>query len=159
MLAANRIALYDSDGDELLGESHEGIKAAFLLGANRMSRIMALPVDAQKCVPSEAISSLPLGLRVHIDGLGLPEPFALAQLVEKMIPLKMTITDSEARGRLFVLSRVAVGADLSDIEDEAERFAAWAVDHARREKATNEITRQMLKQLSSETKQNEGDMQ
>ena len=67
--------------------------------------------------------------------------------------------DGEARGRLVVLSRIAAGADLADIEDEAERFAAWVADRVAREEATDEITRQMLEQLTSDRPQGKGKLQ
>lgn len=150
LLAAHRIAFAYSDKGGPHGENHEGVKAAFLLGADRMSRVLALPVDAEKCVSADAIDSLPLGLRVRIEGLALPAPIPLARLIEKMIPLGATIEDGEARGRLVVLSRVAVGADLTDMEDEAERFAAWIADHDAREETADEITRQMLEQIATD---------
>lgn len=159
LLADDRIALTYSDKGELFGANREGVKAAFLLGADRMSRVLALPVDADKLVPLDAIDSLPLGLRVRIEGLGLAGPVPLARLVERMIPLGATIEDGEARGRLVVLSRVAVGADLAGLEDEAERFAAWAADYAAREDEADEITRQMVERLTSDLAQGKGKLQ
>jgi len=43
LLARHRIAFTYSDMGGPLGETHEGVKAAFLLGAARMSRVLALP--------------------------------------------------------------------------------------------------------------------
>ena len=74
LLAGQRIAFTYSDKGGPVGENREGVKAAFLLGADRMSRVLALAVDAQKRVPADAIDSLPLGLRVRIGRLGLPPP-------------------------------------------------------------------------------------
>ena len=159
LLARHRIAFTYSDMGGPLGETHEGVKAAFLLGAARMSRVLALPVDAEKRVPADAIDTLPLGRRIRIERLALPSPIPLARNVEKMIPLGATIEDGEARGRLDVLSRIAAGADLADIEDEAERFAAWVADRVAREEATDEITRQMLEQLTSDRPQGKGKLQ
>lgn len=150
LLAENRIAFTFCDMGGPLGENREGVKAAFLLGASRMSRVLSLPLDDEKRTLPDAIDTLPLGLRARIKGLGLSAPIPLAQLIESLIPFGATIEDGEARGRLVVLSRVAVGADLADIEDEAERFAAWVADRATREEAASEITRQMLGQLTSD---------
>lgn len=147
LLAKRRIAFTYSDKDGPAFENREGVKAAFLIGAARMSRVLGLPVDAEKRVPPDAIDTLPLVLRVRIS-LALPSPIPLARLVEKMIPLGTTVEDAEARGRLVVLSRIAVGADLIGIEDEAERFAAWIVDRAAREENVGEIFNQMLDQLA-----------
>lgn len=148
LLAKRRIAFTSSDKDGPAGENREGLKAAFLLGVVRMSRILGLPVDAQKRVPPDAIETLPLALRIRVERLALPAPIPLARLIEKTIPLGATIEDAEARGRLVVLSRVAVGEDLRDIEDEAERCAAWIADRAAREQHADEITRQVLDQLA-----------
>lgn len=159
LLAGHRIAFTYSDKGGPVGENHEGVKAAFLLGADRMSRVLALAVDAQKRVPADAIDALPLGLRVRIERLGLPPPISLARLVEKMIPLGATVEDGEARGRLVVLSKVAAGADLTDMEDEAERFAAWVADRVGRQDAADEITRQMLEHLTADLARDKGRLQ
>jgi hypothetical protein len=113
LLAGHRIAYSYSDRDGPAGENHDGVKATFLLGVFRMSRVLALPLDAEKRVPSDAIDTLPLVLRARFE-------------------------------RLAVLSRVAVGADLNDLEDEAERCAAWVVDRDARQSRADEVTRQML---------------
>lgn len=146
--AGHRIACSYSDKDGPAGENHDGVKATFMLGAFRMSRVLALPVDAERRVPSDAMDTLPLVLRARLERLALPPPVPLARLVEKTIPLGATVEDAEARGRLAVLSRIAVGADLTDIEDEAERCAAWIVDRAAREENAGEILDQMLDQLA-----------
>lgn len=148
LLAKGRIAFSYSDKSGPADANHDGVKAAFLLGAARMGLVLGLPADAQKRVPPDAIDTLPLVLRVRIESLALPSPIPLARIVEKMIPLGATVEDAEARGRLVVLSRVAVGADLTGIEDEAERFAAWVTDRAAREAEADEITSQMLDQLA-----------
>lgn len=148
LLAGHRIAFTYSEKGGPLGEKRDGIAAAFLLGADRMSRVLALPVDAQNRVPASAIDSLPLGLRVHLEPLAATAPASLARLVEKMIPLGATIEDGEARGRIVTLSRVATGAALTDLHDEAERFAEWAAYREAREDAAEEISRQMLQHLT-----------
>nr|WP_168550539.1 hypothetical protein [Paracoccus aminophilus] len=140
LLAGHRIAFTHSEMGGPPGENRDGIAAAFLLGADRMSRVLALPVDAQKCVPASAIASLSLGLRVRLEPLAAVAPAPLARLVEKMIPLGATIEDGEARGRLVTLSRAATGTDMTDLQDEAERFAAWAADRAAREETADEIS-------------------
>jgi hypothetical protein len=150
LLAKRRIALTYSERDGPVGESREGLKAAFLLGATRMSRVLGLPVDAQKRVLSETIDTLPLVLRIRIERLALPNPIPLARLVEKIIPLGATAEDAEARGRLVVLSKVAVGTGLADIEDEAERCAAWIADRAGREAHAGDIVGQMIEQLAKD---------
>lgn len=122
--AKHRIALISSERDSQVGERREALKATFLLGAARMSRVLGLPVDAQKRVLPETIDTLPLSLRVRIESLALSSPMPLARLVEKIIPLGATI------------------------EDEAERCAAWIAGH---EAADDEITRQMLDQLAHKT--------
>src|SRR5690606_19667330 len=86
LLATHRIAFAYSDKGGPYGENHEGVKAAFLLGADRMSRVLALPVDPEKRVSANAIDSLPLGLRARVASLALLAPIPLAQLDEKMIP-------------------------------------------------------------------------
>ena len=159
LLAGHRIAHFYSDRDGPAGENHDGVKATFLLGVFRMSRVLALPLDAEKRVPSDAIDTLPLVLRARFERLALPSPVPLARLVEKTIPLGATVEDAEARGRLVVLSRVAVGADLTGIEDEADHFAAWVVDRAGREEAADEISRQMLEQLTRDLEGDKGKLQ
>lgn len=146
--AEHRIACSYSDRDGPAGENHDGVKATFLLGAFRMSRVLALPVDAEKRVPSDAIDTLPPVLRARFERLALAAPVPLARLVEKAIPLGATVEDAEAHGRLAVLSGVAIGAGLNDLEDEAERFAAWIVDRVAREENAGEILNQMLDQLA-----------
>lgn len=148
LLAKRRIALTYSERNGPVGESREALKAAFLLGAFRMSRVLGLPVDAEKRVAPETIDTLPLVLRARIESLALPSSIPLARLVEKIIPLGATVEDAEARGRLVVLSRVAVGADLTDIEDEAEHCAAWTADYTGREAAAGDIVGQMIDQLA-----------
>lgn len=159
LLARHRIAYSYSDKDGPAGENHDGVKATFLLGAFRMSRVLALPVDAGKRVTPDAITTLPLGLRACLERLALPSPIPLARLVEKTIPLGVTVQDAEARGRLAVLSRVAVGESLSGIEDEAERCAAWIVDRAAREENAGETLGQMLEQLTRDLEDNKGKLQ
>ena len=92
--------------------------------------------------------SAPAARAARLERLALPSPVPLARLVEKTIPLGATVEDAEARGRLAVLSRIAVGANLTDIEDEAERCAAWIVDRAAREGTAGEVFNQMLDQLA-----------
>ena len=146
--AKGRIAFTYSDETGPAFENREGVKAAFLVGAARMSRVLSLPVDAERRVPSDAMDTLPLGLRVRLERLALPTPVPLARLVEKAIPLGATVEVAEARGRLAVLSRVAVGADLTGMEDEAERCAAWIADRAAREENAGEIFNQKFDQLA-----------
>ncbi|SIS92390.1 hypothetical protein [Phaeovulum vinaykumarii] len=159
LLAGHRIAFTFSDRAGPPGDNREGVKAAFLLGADRMRRVLALPVDANKCVSADAIAALPLGLRGHLETRTLPALVPLARLVERMIPLGATIEDGEARGRLVVLSRIATGMSLDGLDDEAERFAIWAADHAAREDQANEITRQMLDQIPDDLTQRKGKLQ
>lgn len=109
-----------------------------------MSRVLARPVDANKCVSADTIASLPLGLRTRLETLVLPAPVALARLIERMIPLGATIEDGEARGRIIVLSRIATGMSLDGLGDEAERFAIWAANHAAREDKADEISRALM---------------
>ena len=78
LLAGQRIAFTYSDKGGPVGENREGVKAAFLLGADRMSRVLALAVDAQKRVPADAIDSLPLGLRVRIGRLRSRYPTSMS---------------------------------------------------------------------------------
>lgn len=152
LLAGHRIACSYSDRDGPAGENQDGVKATFLLGVFRMSRVLALPFDAEKRVPPDAIDTLPLVLRARFERLALASPAPLARLVEKAIPLGAGVEDAEARGRLAVLSRVAIGADLNDLEDEAERFAAWVVDRDARKAAADEITRKALEKLARDRK-------
>lgn len=147
LLAKGRIAFSYSDRDGPAGDNREGVKATFLLGAARMSRLIGLPVDAEKRVLPDAIDALPLVLRVGIERLALPSPSPLARLVEKMVPLGAGIEDAEARGRLVILSRIAVGEDLKDIEAEAERFAAWVADRAAREAAADQLINEKIAML------------
>jgi hypothetical protein len=151
LLAKRSIAFSYSEMNGRLGADRESLKAAFLLGAARMSRVLGLPVDADKRVSPGAIKTLPLVLRTKIESLDLPSPAPLASLVEMAIPLGSIIEDAEGRGRLAVLTRAAVGADLSDIEVEAKRCAAWIADRVAREKRADQITHQMLDQLAGET--------
>ena len=148
LLAHHRITFTHSEKGGPHDGNRDGIAAAFLLGANRMSRVLALPVDAQKRVPASAIVSLSLGLRVQLEHMVSTAPAPLAGLIEKMIPLGTTIEDGEARGRLVTLARAATGTDMSDIEDEAECFAEWVADRAAGENADDEITSQMLQHLT-----------
>jgi len=70
LLADDRIALTYSDKGELFGANREGVKAAFLLGADRMSRVLALPVDADKTTNREtaALARAESGLLIGRDG-------------------------------------------------------------------------------------------
>lgn len=147
LLASRSIAFAYSEMSGPIGDDPESLKAAFRLGAARMGRVLGLPVDAERRVSSDAIATLPLVLRIKLESLDLPSPAPLAALVELTIPLGATIEDAEARGRLAVLSRAAIGADLNGIDDEAERCAAWIADRFAREEQADEISRQMLDQL------------
>lgn len=148
LLARRSIAFAYSEMSGPIGDDPESLKAAFRLGAARMSRVLGLPIDGERRVSPDAIATLPLVLRIKVESLDLPSPVPLAALVEMTIPLGATIDDAEARGRLAVLSRAAIGAHSGDIEDEAERCAAWIVDRAAREENAGEIFNQMLDQLA-----------
>lgn len=102
-----------------------GLKAAVLLGAARMCQVLALPSDAGQ-VMADTIDTLPLCLRWQFTMMISDSSIPHAMLIEKMIPLGATVEDGEARGRLLALARTAVGANLSDIEQEAGRWADWA---------------------------------
>ena len=64
-----------------------------------------------------------------------------------MVPLGATVEDGEARGRLLVLARRAVGADLSGIDLEAGHWADWAVHSAERNARIEEAAENLLDQL------------
>lgn len=150
LLAKRRIALIYSERDGPVATQHEALKAAFLLGAARMGRVLVLPVDEQKRVLPETVDTLPLSLRVLIERLALPAPIPLARLVEKIIPLAAAVEDAEARGRIFVLARVAVGANLAGVEEEAEHCAAWIVDRVGRQAAADDIIGPMLDRIATD---------
>lgn len=147
LLAKRRIAFSYSDAGGPAGDNREGVRATFLVGAARMSRILGLPVDEQRRVLPDAIDTLPLVLRAHIKRLALLSPIPLARLIEKMMPLGAGIEDAEARGRLVALARIAAGEGLNDIEDEAERCAAWITDRATRQATADEIVNQKIARL------------
>jgi len=146
LLAAGRIASTFCEMSGVTTYSHAGLKAAVLLGASRMQRVLALPAENGQVAP-DAINTLPLGLRWQFSSMALVGSVPLVLLVEKMIPLGATVEDGEARGRLLVLARKAAGADLSDIELEAEHWADWAVHSAERAARIEEAAADMLDQL------------
>jgi hypothetical protein len=146
LLARGRIASTFCEMSGLTAYSHAGLKAAVLLGASRMQKVLALPAERGQ-VASDTLNTLPLALRWQFASLALVASVPITLLVEKMIPLGATVEDGEARGRLLVLARKAAGADLSDIELEAEHWADWAVHCAARENRIEEIAADMLDQL------------
>lgn len=146
LLAAGRIASTFCERSGLTSYSYAGLKAAVLLGASRMQKALALPAENGKITP-DTLNTLPLALRWQFAPMALFASVPLTLLIEKMIPLGATVEDGEARGRLLVLARKAAGADLSDIELEAEHWADWAVHSAEREARTEEIAAEMLDQL------------
>lgn len=146
LLKLGRIASTFCEMSGLTNYSHAGLKAAVLLGASRMQRVLALPAENGQ-VAADAFSTLPLALRWQFSSMALVGSVPLALLIEKMIPLGATVEDGEARGRLLVLARAAAGAALSDIELEAEHWADWAVHCAERENRIEEIAADMLDQL------------
>lgn len=146
LLKLGRIASTFCEMSGLTTYSHAGLKAAVLLGASRMKKVFALPAENGKITP-DTLNTLPLALRWQFAPMALFGSVSLTLLVERMIPLGATVEDGEARGRILVLARKAAGADLSDIELEAEHWADWAVHCAEREARTEEIAAKMLDQL------------
>lgn len=146
LLKLGRIASTFCEMSGLTTYSRAGLKAAVLLGASRMQRVLALPAENGQ-VAADAFNTLPLALRWQFASVAILGSVPLALLVEKMIPLGATVEDGEARGRLLVLARTAAGADLSDIQLEAEHWADWAVHCAQRETRIEEIAADMLDQL------------
>lgn len=146
LLRLGRIASSFCEMSGVTTYSHAGLKAAVLLGASRMQKILALPSDDGQ-VTAEAIDTLPLSLRWQFAKSAITGFIAKTFLVEKMIPLGATVEDGEARGRLLVLARAATGAGFSDIELEAEHWADWAVHSAEREIRIEEAAAGMLDQL------------
>ena len=145
LLALGRIASTFCEMSGVTAYSRAGLKAAVLLGASRMRKILALPSDGGQ-VSIDAIDTLPLSLRWQFSKTAITGSIPKTLLIEKMIPLGATVEDGEARGRLLVLARAAAGADFSDIELEAEHWADWAVHCAERE-AGIKIAADMLDQL------------
>lgn len=148
LLAERRIAYTFSEMNGPAGIDREGARAGFLLGAARMIAVLGLPVDEANRILPHAMASLPLAVRVWVNHLALPSPIPLVRLVEASIPLGATVENPEAQGRFAVLSRAAVGTDLDDIEEEAERCAARIVDRVARKDRTDEAINQILTQLT-----------
>lgn len=146
LLRLGRIALANPPDPAAFDRA--ALKAAFMLGAQRMRNVLALPASASGEVQPEALESLPLSLRVRLAGLVEYGPVPLSLLVEKAIPLGAAVEDAEARGRLVELSRAATGADCSDIESEAERWSEWIADLAARQARLDEITDDIVSGLT-----------
>ena len=146
LLTEGRIASTFCEMSGVTAYSRDGLKAAVLLGATRMQTVLDLPAEDGK-VSADAIDTLPLSLRWQFASSALAGSVPHALLVEKMVPLGATVEDGEARGRLLVLARRAVGADLSDIDLEAEHWADWAVHSAERNARIEEAAENLLDQL------------
>ena len=146
LLTAGRIASTFCEMSGVTAYSRDGLKTAVLLGATRMQKVLDLPAPDGK-VPADAIGTLPLSLRWQFASSALAGSVPHALLVEKMVPLGATVEDGEARGRLLVLARRAVGADLSDIDLEAGHWADWAVHSAERNARIEEAAEDLLDQL------------
>lgn len=151
LLAAGRIASTFCEMSGVTAYSREGLKAAVLLGASRMQKVLDLPAEDGK-VSAAAINTLPLSLRWQFAGLALTNTVSRALLVEKMIPLGATVEDGEARGRLLVLARRAVSDDLSDITLEAGHWADWALQSAERDARLEESAADLLDQFVKDRK-------
>lgn len=146
LLAAGRIASTFCEMSGLTAYSRAGLKASVLLGASRMQKVLALPAENGQVAP-DTLNTLPLALRWQFAPMALFGSVSLTLLVERMMPLGATVEDGEARGRILVLARTAAGADLSDLELEAEHWADWAIHCAERETRIEEIATDMLDQL------------
>lgn len=146
LLAVGRIASTFCEMSGVTAYSHAGLKGAVLLGASRMQKVLARPAENGQ-VATDALDTLPLSLRWQFASMAVIGFIARTLLVEKMIPLGATVEDGEARGRLLVLVRTAAGADLSDIELEAEHWADWAVHSAERNARIEETAEDLLGQL------------
>jgi len=146
LLSSGQIASTFWEMSGITPYSHAGHKAAFLLGATRMQKVLALPSEAGQ-VEAKAIDALPLSLRWQFAGVCLVGYAPHAYLVEKMIPLGTMVEDGEARGRLVVLARASIGAGFSDIERDAEHWADWAIQSAERRVRLDEDADGMLAQL------------
>lgn len=146
LLMAGHIASTFCEMSGVTSYSRDGLKAAVLLGATRMQKVLDLPAENGK-VSATTIDTLPLSLRWQFARSALAGSVPHALLVEKMVPLGATVEDGEARGRLLVLTRRAVGADLSDIDLEAGHWADWAVQSAERNARIEETAEDLLHQL------------
>lgn len=146
LLTEGRIASTFCEMSGVTAYSRDGLKAAVLLDATRMQKVLDLPAQ-DGMVSAAVIDTLPLSLRWQFTSSALAGSVPHALLVEKMVPLGATVEDGEARGRLLVLARRAVGAGLSDIDLEAEHWTDWAVHSAERNARIEEAAENLLDQL------------